>query len=434
MEPEELGIIGTDTRLLGENQWYVALCGEKFDGHDFLGDAYAAGAVGAIVQERPAYAIGNQRFALIAVEDTLTAYQALARNWRKRISPKVVAITGSSGKTTTKEMAAAVFSEFYRCHFSAKNENNEIGVPKTILSMPDDTQVLILEMAMRGLKQIDELARCALPDIGIITNVGVAHIELLGSRENIAIAKCELLEHLSAERGLAILGEESPLLRSRAAKVFAGHTICFNDGAINIVDISEGGTIFRLNDSPQDFFLPAHGMPLVADAWSVIQGARKIGLSDQDIAQGLRNFKVVGGRGNRLSAPSGAVVLDESYNANPDSVRAAIEAMIDERAFPQSKKIAVLGELAELGEQTAELMHDLGSWLKEKPLKTIILVGEKTASIARGAEGAAFELLRCPTMIAAEEELKKRLDQDTCVLVKGSRAAKLDELVRAITN
>lgn len=431
MMPDEAGSICSDSRKVSEGQWYLALSGEKFDGHDFLGEAFAAGAIGAIVAERTHYSISNPNFPLVVVGDTLIALHALARNWRRRISPKVIGVTGSSGKTTTKEMCAAVFGHSRRTFYSARNENNEYGVPGTLLAMHDDTQVAVIEMAMRGLKQIDLLARCALPDVGIITNAGSAHIELLGSTENIAIAKCELLEHLKPGRGVAIIGNGAPHLLKRASEVFQGKTLVFEEDSIRILSADRDGTTFMLADSDQKFFVCVTGLPLLQDAWCTIMAARELGLTDEEIAVGLRLFRPLGGRGNKLVTGNGALVLDESYNANPDSVKAAVSGMIESAG--QLNKIVVLGDLAELGDHTEPLLRELGTWLKDQPISALITVGRLARFIADGARGASYDVLVCSSVIDSEQQLKERLNSNACVLIKGSRAAKLDQLVAAIT-
>ncbi len=428
-----VGPLVSDTRLVAEGDWYIAFAGDKFDGHDFLGDAFSAGAAGAIVVERPNYPIGSQQFPLIAVEDTLEAYHALARNWRKRIGPKVLGITGSSGKTTTKEMAAAIFSHSRRCHFSAKNENNEFGVPKTLLSMPDDTQVAVIEMAMRGLGQIEQLAKCSLADIGIITNAGTAHIELLGSKENIAKAKCELLQHLKPERGVAILGSNDAHLVKQAKSVFSGKMHVFDAHNVEILGADTEFTRFKLNDAEQVFEVRAHGLPLISDAWCAIIAARELGLSDGEIADGLKQFKAVLGRGNKLRTESGALVIDETYNANPESVRAAVAALGEISAYPQARKIVVVGDLLELGDQGPALLRELGEWLKTSKINLLLTVGSLARHVYEGAHTASFEVVHCQDMHVAEHELSSRLDSDTCVLIKGSRGARLDKLVSALT-
>lgn len=445
--PDGAGRIATDTRQLERGDWYLALCGERFDGHDFIGDAFAGGATGCIVAERPSYPLGNQSFPLIAVPDTLRAYHDLARNWRRRINPLVVGITGSSGKTTTKEMCAAAMSVGLATHKSAANENNEYGVPRTILSMPEDCRCLVVEMAMRGLGQIALLAATAEPDIGIIVNAGVAHLELLGTVDNIISAKCELFEHLRPGRSLGIIGNPTEALVAKASQVCRAPLVlfsrerCLEDGA--------AGDITRFRCLPEPELVPlrgsggavsadtvfsvrARGLPHLQDAWCAVTAARAAGLADADIASGLSAYEPPPGRGNKLTTAGGALIIDESYNANPDSVMVSIGALLDERADERPTKIVVLGDLAELGEESERLHRDLGLWLKDKPLSALVTVGERARLIADGASGAGFDVIVCDSRQGAERILRPRLDRSASILIKGSHSARLDELVAAL--
>lgn len=434
-DPDKLAGISTDTRSLGEGQWYLALSGERFDGHDFLGDAFAAGATGAIVANRPNYAIGNEGFPLIAVEDTLLAYHALANEWRRRVNPKVVAITGSSGKTTTKEMVAAVFGTNLLTHKSQANENNEIGLPKTILSMPVETQVLVLELAMRGLGEIDLLARTSEPDVGIIVNVGSAHLGRLETLENIIRAKCELLENLDPSSSIAVLGHDDAGLLARAKQVFKGKTIICSSDTVKELSVNEEGTTFEIDEQSlagTKFFVRAHGQSHLQDAWCAIIAANVCGLSAQQIVQGLGEYSPVAGRGNRLIGFAGALIIDESYNANPDSVMVAVNAFLNKEAFSQDSKYVVLGELAELGDTCNDLHLQLGKWLKTKDLKGLVTIGKVARHIAEGAQGASFEIVPCADQLEAEVLLKKRLGKDAAVLIKASHGARLDKLVTSL--
>ena len=430
--PDGAGAISTDTRAVKEGEWYLALAGETFDGHDFLGDAFSSGAMGAIVSERSSYPIGSSTFPLLAVQDSLQAYHDLARNWRRRINPKLIGITGSSGKTTTKEMCAAVFGAAWRCHKSKANENNEFGVPKTLLSMPEDTQAAIIEMAMRGLGQIDQLARCAVPDVGIITNAGSAHLELLGTLENIARAKCELLKNLRGG-GVAIIGRQSPELMKVLPEFWQGRTHIFDETCVTVTGVTETGTQFKVKGLDTVFEVRAHGEPLLQDAWCVITAAYELGTDEQLIARGLRMFAAVGGRGNRLTGRNGSLVIDESYNGNPDSVKASISGILADTACPQKKKIVVVGELAELGPQGPELHRELGAWMKDKSLTVLITVGHLARNIAEGAQGAKFDVIPCSDQNEAESELIRYLDDNACILIKGSRRAALDKLVARLS-
>jgi len=427
--------ISTDTRTLEHGQWYLALSGEIHDGHKFVPNAIARGAGGCIVSRtedewlKAAKAAGC---AILQVDNTLSSYQELATSWRRKINPVVIGITGSSGKTTTKEMVAAAVRLGLRYHKSQANENNEIGVPKTILSMPSDSQVLIVEMAMRGLGQIAELAKTALPDVGIITCAGTAHIELLGSVENIVKAKCELLEYLDPQKGLAIIGAPTDLLRKRIKEIYSGKTVFCEPGSVEETAVLPQVTKFKIRGCDVEFKIRAHGAYHMQDVWCAIVAAHQAGVAYEEIAEGLKNYAPVEGRGTRLELKSGAVVVDESYNANPESVRCAVEALLDSRAFPFDKKYVILGEMAELGE-TAEAAHyDLGKWLSGQAVTMLVTVGEKAAVIADGARGAAFTIKACRDQKEAEEVVRRELSKDACVMVKGSHCANLDKLVESL--
>jgi UDP-N-acetylmuramoyl-tripeptide--D-alanyl-D-alanine ligase len=268
--------------------------------------------------------------------------------------------------------------------------------------------------------------------VAIITNAGTAHLELLGSVENIARAKSEILKYLNPQRGLAIIGQPSETLMAAVREVWQGPTVTCGEDDIEVISTSSTGTKFKVKGMSVDFEVKVHGRPLLEDAWCAIQAAKHRGLSEHEIADGLIQFQPVEGRGNRLVTSGGALLLDETYNANPDSVKASITALIDVTAFPQRQKIVVLGELAELGPTENQLHRDLGAWLKDKPLSVLITVGRMARNIADGASGAGFEVLACQDQAEAEKELRSRLAADeggSCVLIKGSHRANLDRMV-----
>jgi len=438
--------ICTDSRQAGPGSVYLALKGERFDGHSFVKSAIEAGSPGAIInlsaQESVLKSLADfadrtseKGYFLVVVPDEHNAYQLLATQYRFRVNPKVVAVTGSSGKTTTKEMCAAVFSgrRFFK---SAQNENNEVGVPKTILAMPDDTEILILEMGMRGMGQIAELAQCGRPDIGVITSVGVAHIELLGTRENIAAAKCELLDFIDWDKGTAILGQSEGLLVERAAAVYKGKTLIFPQGSsFKTVKADASSTTFKYDHGPGagfEFTVHAHGTFLLQDAWCAVQAGLSAGLSEAEVSKGLATWRAVEGRGNAVGTKSGALLVDESYNSNPDSVRCAVEAILSGEAFPQPSKIVVLGEMLELGDFSDRLHEELGQWLRDKPISMLMTVGQQAGLIASGANGAAFEILSLNDRDEAQAKLEELMKDNCCVMVKGSHGTKLYELVGAL--
>jgi UDP-N-acetylmuramoyl-tripeptide--D-alanyl-D-alanine ligase len=421
------GAVSTDTRSLRPGQWYLALKGETFDGHQFIANAIKGGASGCIVSSLPTALEVPAGVVVYRVPDTLVAYHQIAKAWLKQVNPFVIGVTGSSGKTTTKEMCASVVSAV-ASHKSQANENNEFGLPKTILSMPPGTKVLVAEMAMRGLGQIAVLAETAQPHCGIITGVGTAHIELLGSVENIIKAKCELFEHLRKD-GIAIIGNPQDAVVARAKEVFKGKIELFSSKNVVESDVSIDQTKFRVDGFQSEFVVHAHGVRHVQDAWCAIVAGRAAGLSGEDIAQGLLQYRSVEGRGNRSTLPGGTVLIDESYNANPDSVRCAVEAVLDDRALPQKRKYIVLGEMAELGDNS-ELMHkQTGEWLRDKKFTMLITVGPKASVIAKGATGGDFAITECDTQDEALKVIRPELTADTCVMIKGSHCANLDSLV-----
>jgi UDP-N-acetylmuramoyl-tripeptide--D-alanyl-D-alanine ligase len=440
--------ISTDSRKLADSgeTCYLGLKGEKFDGQAFAAQALDNGAALAIISHDMAKELETEfkDRPYITVDDTRRAYQDLATMYRYRVNPIVIGITGSSGKTTTKELCGAIFASARRTHRSQANENNEIGVPKTILSMPEDCQVLIVEMGMRGLKQIDELARCARPDIGIITQIGTAHIELLGSRENIAIAKCELLTWLDEKtgpnglKGVAILGDDDHLLRDTAARAFAGITEIWSPTALSATGVDTTGTSFNWHGHLGSYYARVHGKHLLQDVFCAIQAASCAGLTDEEIRQGLINFKPVEGRGNSLSFDHGPTIIDETYNANPDSMRCAVEAML---AGKHSRNVVVLARMAELGDWGDELHYDLGRWLADKSIDQIVAIGPQADLIADGLSARLSEKASSDRKIS----IHKTLDQDeafdllagesgdTCLMIKGSHSTNLDRLVERLS-
>jgi UDP-N-acetylmuramoyl-tripeptide--D-alanyl-D-alanine ligase len=433
-----MSAISTDSRSIAAGQWYLALKGERFDGHRFIANAIKRGATGVIVSDlayvEQVQAKSDVKFLVLQCDETLKAYQAIARFHLRRVKPKIVAITGSSGKTTTKEMCAAVFQAQFKVHKSAANENNEIGLPKTILSMPDDAQILVAEMAMRGLGQIDELAAIAAPDIAIITNAGSAHIELLGSLDNIAKAKCELLAHLNIDAGLALIGNPSEHLVKKAQEMFGGKIIVCDIDQLKENEVSFAVTSFKIKGVAQDFLIHAHGRAHLQDAWCAIRAALKLGMSAETVAIGLFSYHSIDGRGNCLTGKNGATIIDESYNANPDSMRCAVSTMLDKRVFPQRKKVVILGDMGELGAQTDSLHLELGQWLKDKQISQLITVGKHSQRIADGAMGASYDI----THLSANEEVVRligaELDEESCVIVKGSHSAQLETVVADLVN
>lgn len=419
--------VSTDTRTIEEGSLFVALTGDTFDGHDFLPQARANGALGALV--KPGHTAND--LICIEVASPLLAYQQLVNYHRRRFDIPVVAVTGSSGKTTTKEMIAAVLGSKFNVLKTEKNFNNEIGLPKTLLQLTADHEACVVEMGMRGLGQIDELARIAEPTVGVITNVGNSHIELLGSRENIAKAKSELIQHIPVD-GTAILNEDDEFVRQMGN---------LTKGKIIYYGIKEKATIsgFKLRykkdgikftcrsfDEVFDVFLPMIGEHNVYDALAAIAVGRSLGVSSQKIAKALGSFKGMPMRQEIVSFGD-FVVLNDAYNANPMSMAESIKAL---GQLDGKRKIAMLGDMLELGEFSEEHHREIGRLLVAEGYDQVYTFGEAAKFIAREAKAAGIRIAKiCDShldMVNVYCDVRAKGD---VILVKGSRGLRMERVV-----
>ncbi|MBX9695499.1 MAG: UDP-N-acetylmuramoyl-tripeptide--D-alanyl-D-alanine ligase [Cyanobacteria bacterium] len=426
---EGAGAICGDIAILRTGDWFIALPSTRSDGHDELAEATARGALGCIVVDGRSYSFASNDSVLIGVASTIQAYHLLAAAARNIVNPKVIAITGSSGKSTTRDMCQAIVSKQYRVHTTSQVPVVR-GLANILLNMHAETQVLIAELAQKGRGEIGWLSAQLRPDTAVITNIGLAHLETLGSLANIAAAKCELLEGVDKDRGLAVLGDAGQELMERASRVFnGGRCLVFDDRNIEEVAVTPETTVFALNGSDVLFEIRAHGIGYLRDAWCAIVSARSLGMQDSDIAEGLRGYSPPPGRGNRIIGNSGVLIIDESYSATPDSVRAAVSAFLDNRAVPRSRKFLVLGGLQELGEAGDGIHADLGRWLSDKTFDALITVGEEAEAIVRGVRNGSFETYRCSDASEVCAVLTPYLNEHAAVLVDGSDFEQLEKLV-----
>ncbi len=428
------GSICATLEELEPGQWFIALPETQRDGHDYLSDAIHRGAIGCVVVDRRRYPFSAPGSTLIAVPSTLQAYYELAKFARQQINPKVIAVTGSSGKSTTRDMCSSILSKAFRVHRSTSNSPDARSFAKTVLAMPNETDVLVVELSQRGRGQISWLATGLSPDIAVITNVGLAHLETLGSLENIAAAKCELLESMSLDAGVAIIGDENRRLLERADVVFGnGRVLVFNDRDLEEIGVKPETTVFVVSGSDTLFEVRAHGSAYLRDAWCAIMCGREMGLLDHEIGECLRRYEPPRGRGNKIVGKSGALIIDESYSATPDSVRAAVAAFLDKRAVPHPRKYIVLGGMEELGEASDGIHAKLGQWLSELSFTGLVTIGEAAAHIVRGMRNAAFETATCGNAIEAYKLLAANLDEKTSVLVDGSDSSDLRSMIELLT-
>ena len=414
--------IGTDSRNIKNDQVFLPLTGENFDGHDFINQVLEKNVKYAFCQETKLSKVKEEhKSRLIVVENTLNAYHEIAHYYRRKLNPLVIAITGSSGKTSTKDLVSSVLSTKFKVHKTESNFNNEIGVPKTILEMPDNTKILVLELAMRAKEEIKYLAKTAEPDIAVITNVGTAHIGRLGSAKSIIQAKCELLECLKKD-GLAILFNDSNLLQF-SQEIWAGKIATYDLNQVKNIEYKNEKSNFEiiLNDEKvEKYSVNALGKVHVLNSLCAILIARYLNLSSQEIQSGLSSYELPSGRGNVIKLSNSSYLIDESYNANPDSVKSSVRNLI-ECWNGNFKKVLVLGELAELGEHKDNLLNDLSKWLADKPLSMVITVGDKLEQV--------INVKNVDDVNECCDILKKILESSSVVLVKGSHAAKLNKVI-----
>lgn len=424
--------ICTDTRSLASGSLFVALTGERFDGHDFVAEAFGRGAAAALVS-REVSGAGP----LVLVPDTLAALGALAAAHRSSLDVRVVAVTGSIGKTTTKEMTAAILSQGGPTARTPGNYNNEVGVPLALVELNQSHRAAVVELAMRGRGQIAYLAQMARPQVGVITNIGVSHLELLGSREAIAETKAELLAALPPE-GTAVLNADDDFfefLRARSpARVVSFGQSPRAEVRVTEVRVGEDARLrLRLRGwwGEQELALPAAGRHHALNAAAAAAGAMAAGAAPDWVAAGLAAFEAADMRGRILRAPGGYTVVDDCYNAAPDSMRVALELLMD---LPGRRKWAVLGDMKELGPMAADWHREVGDLASELGVQGLVTVGELGRHIAEGARarGLAGEVIEVTGNADAAAALAARAEAGDVVLVKGSRAMKMEEIVSVL--
>ena len=440
--------VSTDTRTIAPGSLFVALTGENSDGHKFLADALSKGAVGVVVSHK----VEAQCLA-IRVPDTLLALGDLAAFYRSKFSPTVVGVTGSVGKTTTKEMIAAVAAAGGPVLKNEGNFNNEIGLPLTLLNLASRHKTAVVEMAMRGAGQIDYLARIAKPSIGVITNIHMSHIELLGSMDAIADAKGELLDHLPKD-GAAILNADDAYFdylsrrancrvisfgESAHAAVRAVSSGIDSKGCCHfevVIRSSEAGSEARSSGKSVagrfDVHIPVPGEHNIKDALAAIAVGEELGIAHDDIKSALAAFKAPEKRSNVIPSRRGFVVIDDTYNASPASVKSALKTL---SMMEGDRKIAVLGDMLELGEHAVEVHLEIGRTVQESGIDALVAVGELAKLIARGAIDAGMPISAVSEFedsAQAANEVPSKVREQDVVLVKGSRAMKMERIVEGL--
>lgn len=411
--------ISTDTRTIKKGDLYLPLKGANFDGENFCGKAIEAGAVGCFYTKDDCPA----KFSL-KVQNTLTSYLEIANFARKKYNPTVVAITGSSGKTTTKEMVYSVLSEKFKTHKTYSNHNNEIGFCQTVLSMPEDTEVLIVEMGMRGFGEIELITKYAQPDYAIITNVGSAHIGRLGSLDNIAKAKCEITKYLKN----TLIANDNERIKKFAD--FTGEKIFYSLKDVDIIEKHSGYSKFVYKN--QEYELNVEGDYNIENSLSAIELGFKLGMSYDEIKKGLAKYHPIEKRWE-VQEIQGNKIINDSYNANPESMKASVSTFIE--LYPNP--VVVLGNMGELGENEVEFHREVGEFLgkKFKGKKVLFLtVGELAKYIGDELLKYGFEVKSFKNNVETSCYILDNLHEGNTIFLKASRSMKFEEIIENLKN
>ena len=400
--------ISTDTRTIQPGDFYLPLKGANFDGEKFIHQAVEKGAVGY-------FTTGDEKIdgaVAIKVPDTKTAYLELAKQRRLKVNPKVILITGSSGKTTTKELVYSVISQKYKTFKTPLNHNNEIGFCQTIFEMPDDTEVLVLEAGMRGLGEIELISKYAVPDITVICNVGTAHIGRLGSRDNIAIAKCEVVKYQKPD-GIFI-GHNDDLIHKYLD--FNGEKIFYSIKDTDILERKIGYSKFSYKG--QDYSLNIEGDYNIENSLAAIEAGIALDIDYNLIKQGLENYHPIEKRWETEHVGKFDIIND-SYNANPESMKATLNTIFE--LYPDS--VIVLGDMGELGDREAEYHREVGEFIKKFGHKNNIIL--TVGNLAKEIDGDKnFESNK-----DAAEYIIQNIKEERTIFFKASRSMKFEEII-----
>jgi UDP-N-acetylmuramoyl-tripeptide--D-alanyl-D-alanine ligase len=427
-------VVCTDSRQIAAGSLFVALRGEKFDGHRFLAQAVAGGAVAAIVEDAPGEEVPGLH--LIGVADSRVALGRLAAVARKALRGKVIGVAGSNGKTGTKHLIHAALSRKLRGTVSPKSFNNDIGVPLTLLPAEPSQDYVVVEMGTNHRGEIRVLTKMATPDIAVITNCGVEHLAGLGDLAGVRLENASVTEGMN-ERGLLVVnGDDKELLA--AVSSYRGRKITFglepsNDLFATDIECGLDGVRFRLNKSRLIVFVPLLGKHTAVNALAAIAIARRMGVAEEEVVAGLATASGPAMRLERSEA-GGVTIINDAYNANPNSMRAALEtlAALKPATGQVARRVAVLGDMLELGDTTERYHREIGELAGNCGLGVLACVGENAAYIAKAAGMSADCVMRYADAQAAADDVPKWLNEGDIVLLKGSRGIGLELVARAI--
>ena len=428
-EPVSIQAVVTDSRKVVPNCVFVCFPGERVDGHDFAAGAYRNGAA-YIIANHPVEGVPADR--TVVVPDSARAMIRMASNYRMLFSPQSVGVTGSVGKTTTKEFCYAVLSAFGNTMKTEGNQNNDIGVPNTLFRLENTTEYAVVEMGMDHAGEIERLTRCARPSAGIITMIGVSHLENLGTRENILKAKMEICAGLPDGAPLVLNADNDLLptaqIPTRLRPVWFGIEKEADVRAQNVQTEAQGTTFIIVDRTHGSFQaqIPTVGLHTVYDALAAYTAATRLGLDPAACAQALSRYQTTGMRQN-IVEKGGVTVIEDCYNASPDSMKAAISVL---KELPNTRKIALLGDMLELGEASEEGHRQTGVWVAQAGIDVLIAYGPRSAAMAQAAQEQGVTTVHCQNAQEVLQCLQQFVQPGDALLAKASHAMKLEDLLQ----
>jgi len=427
--------ISSDSRTIKEGELFIPIIGERFDGHDFISEAFKKGASACITNKTIK---GTKEKVIVLVNDTTKALGDLAQYYRMKFKIPLVAITGSVGKTTTKDMAASVLGQKLNCLKTQGNFNNEIGLPFTLLNLDNFHEAAVIELGMRGFGEIKRLSMIAQPDIALITNIGISHMERLGSKQNILKAKLEILEGLN-EKGILVLNGDDSLLRALDGLTeydirFYGIMDKADYNAYDIKSQGERGTVFNtvIEGYEYQVYVPLPGMHNIYNALAAIAVGIELNIPPEAVINGIAEAKASELRLNIMEIGD-IKVINDAYNACPDSMKASLDILSE--AEGKNKKIAVLGDMLELGENEKNEHVEIGRYAAGKNIDLIVTVGQIALHIARGAVETGFEKSLVYTFENTDGALLflyENIEKNDVILIKGSRYMKMEYIIEKL--
>ena len=428
----EITGIAIDSRKVKQGDLFIPFLGENVDGHNYIESAFEKGAAASLSLKDDFVSDNN----IIYVDDSYEAIQTLAKHYLESLNAKTIAITGSNGKTTTKDIITSVLSTKYKVHKTQGNFNNELGVPITILAAPEDSEILVLEMGADGFGQLDFLSKLVEPDYTVITNIGESHIEFFKSREGIARAKFEITNGMKKDGYFVYNGDEillKTLVESSDVKDTACGENSYNDIILENYTITRDKIDFKLNISEEHYFTKLKGKHNLYNIMFAIAIASKIGLTNEDIRKAIENtVEITGMRLQSIPYNEDSLIINDAYNASPTSMKAAVDVVNSFDDFDY--KTLVLGSMFELGPNEINFHGDVGEYISNntKDINLVISVGELAENITKRIKNDKIKTLHFPTTLEVSEYLKNNKHKNEVILFKASRSMRLETIIEEI--